>query len=74
MKLSSKKTSKDKIIEVIKGFFDSKFIEETSRITKFVQRKSKLQGVIFFSYVCSQPSKKGQLVWRIYAGNYKKKE
>ena len=74
MKLSSKKENKDKIIELIKGFFDSKFIEETSRMTKFVQRKSKLQGIIFFSYVCLQPRKKEQLVWRIYAGNYKKKE
>ena len=62
MKLSSKKTSKDKIIELIKGFFDSKFIEETSRLTKFVQRKSKLQGIFFFSYVYLPPSKKEQLV------------
>jgi hypothetical protein len=56
MKLSSKKTSKDKIIEQIKGFFDTKFIEETSRLTKFVQRKSKLQGIIFF--LCVFTSKK----------------
>jgi hypothetical protein len=49
MKLSSKKENKDKIIEIIKGFFDTKFIEETARLTKFVQRESKLQCIIFFS-------------------------
>jgi hypothetical protein len=48
MKLSSKKSNKDKIIEQIQGFFDPKYIEEISRLTKFVQRKSKLQGVFFF--------------------------
>lgn len=48
MKLSSK-GNKDKIIELIQKFFDEKFIEEASRKTKFVQRESKLQGLIFFS-------------------------
>ncbi len=42
MKLSSNNESKDKIIEIVKGFFDTKFIEESARFTKFVQRKSKL--------------------------------
>ena len=51
MKLSNGTKSKDKIIEIIKGFFDTKFIETTARSRKFVQRESKLQGVIFFS-VC----------------------
>ncbi len=41
--------SKDKIIEMIKEFFDTKFIEDTARLTKFVQRESKLQGINFFS-------------------------
>ena len=35
--------SKDKIIEMIKEFFDTKFIDDTARLTKFVQRESKLQ-------------------------------
>ncbi len=42
MKLSSKIENKDKLIELFAGFFDENFIKETSRITKFVQRKSKL--------------------------------
>jgi hypothetical protein len=49
MKLSSSNGNKDKLIEIIQGFFDPKFIEEISRLTKFVQRESKLQGMIFFS-------------------------
>ena len=49
MKLSNANEAKDKLIEVIKGLFDAKFIEETARLTKFVQRESKLQGIIFFS-------------------------
>jgi hypothetical protein len=60
MKLPSKKRNKDKIIELIQGFFDFKFIEETARLTEFVQRESKLSGTIFFSYVCSPPSRKAQ--------------
>jgi hypothetical protein len=60
MKLSSKKENEDKIIERIKGFFDTQFIEEISRLTKFVQRKSKLQGIVFFS-MC---------VYRQERGNY----
>ena len=49
MKPSNGKENKDKIIETIKEFFDSKFIEDMSKLTKFVQRESKVQGVIFFS-------------------------
>lgn len=49
MKLSSGTESKDKIIKIIKEFFDKNFIEATARSTKFVHRESKLQGVIFFS-------------------------
>lgn len=48
MKLSSTKRNEDNIIAIIKGFFDPKFIEETATLTKFVQRESKLQGLIFF--------------------------
>ncbi len=47
MKLSSIE-NKDKIIGLIKGFFEPKFIQETARLPKFVQRKSKLQEVSFF--------------------------
>jgi hypothetical protein len=57
MKLSSNE-SKVKITKQIKGFFDTNFIRELSIATKFVQRKSKLQGLIFFSYVYLQPSQK----------------
>lgn len=62
MKLSSDEKNKDKIIEIVQRFFDTKFIEETAKLTKFVQRKSKLQGVIFFFCVCLHPSKKAQQV------------
>lgn len=58
MKLSRKKENKDKIIELIQGFFDTKFIEETARLTQFVQRSSKLQGLIFFS-VCVYSKERG---------------
>lgn len=44
-------TTKDKIIGKIKEFFDKKFIETIARTTKFLQRESKLQGIIFFFYV-----------------------
>jgi len=54
MKLSIKKANKDKLIEIIQGFFDTNFIEKTARLTKFVQRSSKLQGIIFFFCVCIQ--------------------
>jgi hypothetical protein len=57
MKLSSNE-SKVKITKQIKGFFDTNFIKELSIATKFVQRKSKLQGLIFFSYVYLQPRQK----------------
>lgn len=59
MKLSSKKENKDKIMEQIKGFFNSKFVEDTALLTKFVQRKSKLQGLNFFFCVCLHQSEKG---------------
>lgn len=52
MKLPSTKGTignKDKIIGVIKEFFDTEFIIETSRLKKFVERESKLGGLIFFS-------------------------
>jgi hypothetical protein len=58
MKLSSKKENKDKIIEIIQGFFAPKLIDKISRVTKFVQRESKLQGVNFFFYVCLLQSRK----------------
>jgi hypothetical protein len=58
MKLSSKKENEDKIIDRIKGFFDTQFIEEISRLTKFVQRKSKLQGIVFFS-MCVHRQERG---------------
>ena len=51
MKLSSKNENKSRIIEIIQKFFDPEFINKTSRLTKFVQRESKLKGIIFFS-VC----------------------
>lgn len=49
MKLSIDSNNKSNLIEKIKEFFSSKFIEETSRLTQFVQRASKLQGLNFFS-------------------------
>ena len=49
MKLSSKNENKSRIIEIIQKFFAPEFINKTSRLTKFVQRESKLQGIIFFS-------------------------
>lgn len=58
MKLSSNKENKVKIIETIKGFFDTKFIEETARATKFVQRESKLQSIAFFFCACLRQRKK----------------
>lgn len=51
MKLSNVIDNKSKLIELIKGYFDTKIIEEISQKTKFVQRKSKLNSMIFFS-VC----------------------
>ena len=60
MKLSSKKRNKDKIIELMQDFFDTNFIEKTARLTKFVQRESKLQCINFFSCVCLQQRKKEQ--------------
>lgn len=53
MKPSATIKSKDKIMGLIKDFFDTKFISETARLTKFVQRKSKLEAYFFFS-VCLQ--------------------
>ncbi len=50
MKLSSTKDTidtKGKLIGLIKEFFDTKFISETARLTKFVQRKSKLEAYFF---------------------------
>lgn len=58
MKLSNKKENKDKIIELIQRFFDTKHIEATARLTQFVQRESKLQGLIFFS-VCVYIQERG---------------
>ena len=58
MKPSSKKRNKDKVIDIIQGFFDTKFIEKIASATKFVQRESKVQGANFFFYVCLQPSKR----------------
>jgi hypothetical protein len=49
MRLSNVNESKDKLIGTIKGFFDTKFIEEIALLTKFVQRRSKLQAINFFS-------------------------
>jgi hypothetical protein len=49
MKLSSTSENKDRLIEIINGFFDAKFIDEASRLTKFVQRESKLKSILFFS-------------------------
>ena len=60
MKLSSKKESKDKLIEIIEGFFETKLIEKIARVTKFVQRESKLQGVIFFS-MCVYSKVRGRI-------------
>ena len=74
MKLSSTKgtiNTKGKIIGLIKEFFDTKFISETARSTKFVQRKSKLEAYFFFS-VCLRPGKKERRVWMIYVGSYKR--
>jgi hypothetical protein len=76
MKLSSTLSTlenKDKVIGLIKEFFDTKYISETARLTKFVQRESKLQGIFFFS-VYLQLRMKAQQVWMIYVGNYKKME
>jgi hypothetical protein len=58
MKLSSKKENNNKIIEIIQGFFDTKYIEATARLTQFVQRESKLQGLNFFS-VCVYSKERG---------------
>ena len=72
MKLSSTQGTnepKDRIIEIIKEFFDTKFISKTARLTKFVQRRSKLEASFFF-FVYLRPGKKAQRVWMIYAGNY----
>jgi hypothetical protein len=72
MKLSSTKgtiDAKGKIIGIIKEFFDTNFISETARLTKFVQRKSKLRPYFFFS-VFLRPGKKEQRVWMIYVGSY----
>jgi hypothetical protein len=52
MKLPSTKgtiRNKDKIIVVIKEFFDTEFILKTAKLTHFVERESKLGGLIFFS-------------------------
>jgi len=52
MKLSSTESAignKDKIIGVINEFFDREFIVKTARLKKFVERESKLGGLIFFS-------------------------
>lgn len=48
MKLSITE-NKNRLIATIKDYFDSEFIDKISRETKFVQRTSKLQGMIFFS-------------------------
>jgi len=52
MKLPSTKGTlgnKDKIIGVINEFFDTEFITKTARLKKFVERESRLGGLIFFS-------------------------
>ena len=49
MKLSPIIETKSKLLESIRKIFDEKFIEATTKGTQFVQRKSKLQGLIFFS-------------------------
>jgi hypothetical protein len=52
MKLPSTKGTignKDKIIGVINEFFDTEFILKTARLKHFVDRESKLGGLIFFS-------------------------
>jgi len=72
MKLSSTKSTienKGKIIGLIKEFFDTKFISETARLTKFVQRKSKLEAYFFFSAYL-RPEKRERQVWKIYVGSY----
>jgi len=55
MKLSNVDENKDKLIGIIKEFFDKKIIEAIAASTKFVQRESKLQGINFFSVcICGQ--------------------
>jgi len=49
MKLSKEQYNKDKIIERIQGFFNKKFIENMAKLTKFVQRTRKINGINFFS-------------------------
>ncbi len=75
MKLPSTKGTignKDKIIGVINEFFDTEFITKTARLKKFVERESKLGGLIFFFSACLPQRKKGLQVWTIYAGNFTK--
>lgn len=48
MKHSYDFMNKDNLIEKIQELFDSKFIDKTARLTKFVQRTSKLKGFNFF--------------------------
>lgn len=63
MKLSTKSKGKDKIISTIQKFFDIEKIEEIARATNFVQRKSKLDSVIFFS-VCVCTSERSHTEFR----------
>ena len=52
MKLSKKIIDKNKVISIIKKFFETEIIEETARDTNFVQREGKLNAVNFFFSVC----------------------
>lgn len=58
MKPSATIKSKDKIMGLIKDFFDTKFISETARLTKFVQRKSKLEAYFFSLCVYSKEERR----------------
>jgi hypothetical protein len=49
MKQTKTLHDKNSLVEQISKFFDKEKVEQVARETKFVQRESKLDGMIFFS-------------------------
>jgi len=77
MKLPSTKGTignKDKIIGVIKEFFDTEFIIKTARMKKFVERESKLGGLIFFSLCIYSKERRDNKFGRFMQGATKRRD
>jgi hypothetical protein len=77
MKLSSTISTlenKDKIIGLIKEFFDTEFISKVSRLTNFVERESKLGGLIFFSLCIYSKERRDNKFGRFMPGATKRRD